>query len=368
MDFNFYMPVRLYSGEGCLRRGGEQLRALGRRCLVVTGAHAAKACGALDDALSALEEAGVAATVFPGIGENPLLSQCQAAAFAAEACRAEFLLGVGGGSVMDATKAAAWLAANNITDGYKLFTGLRHRALPFALAGTTAGTGSEVSATAVITLDREKRKKSVNDPQCYARVAFCDPRYTHTMSRETTISTALDALSHAVEGWFAPACGDVVTACGEKALPLITEGLRWLAGETGLPDGGLRGKLYYGSLWAGLMLNACGTAFPHPLGYVLTEDFQLPHGMACAVFLPAFTRRAEQYAPARAAALFALCGGRESYYGLLDALARTREIRMTSEQVASYAGRWAGLKNFSRTPGGFTPEEAAALYRELFVK
>ena len=66
--------------------------------------------------------------------------------------------------------------------------------------------------------------------------------------------------------------------------------------------------------------------------------------------------------------LFALCGGRESYYGLLDALARTREIRMTSEQVASYAGRWAGLKNFSRTPGGFTPEEAAALYRELFVK
>lgn len=84
---------------------------------------------------------------------------------------------------MDATKAAAWLAANNITDGYKLFTGLRHRALPFALAGTTAGTGSEVSATAVITLDREKRKKSVNDPQCYARVAFCDPRYTHTMSR-----------------------------------------------------------------------------------------------------------------------------------------------------------------------------------------
>ena len=233
MDFNFYMPVRLYSGEGCLRRGGEQLRSLGRRCLVVTGAHAAKACGALDDALSALEEAGVAATVFPGIGENPLLSQCQAAAFAAEACRAEFLLGVGGGSVMDATKAAAWLAANNITDGYKLFTGLRHRALPFALAGTTAGTGSEVSATAVITLDREKRKKSVNDPQCYARVAFCDPRYTHTMSRETTISTALDALSHAVEGWFAPACGDVVTACGEKALPLITEGLRWLAGETG---------------------------------------------------------------------------------------------------------------------------------------
>lgn len=269
---------------------------------------------------------------------------------------------------MDATKAAAWLASNNITDGMKLFTGLRHPALPFALVGTTAGTGSEVSATAVITLDRENRKKSVNDPQCYARVAFCDPRYTHTMSRNTTISTALDALSHAVEGWFTPACGEVITACGEKALPLIVRGLGWLAENPGLPDPGMREQLYAGSLWAGLVLNACGTAFPHPLGYILTEDFAVPHGMACAVFLPAFTRRAEQYAPERAAALFALCGGREAYYALLDRLIQAEHVRMTAEQVEGYALRWPGLKNFARTPGGFTAEEAAALYRELFVK
>ena len=90
MNFDFYMPVRIFSGEGCLRQGGGQLRTLGPRCLVVTGAHAAKACGALDDALTALEEAGIEATVFPGIGANPLLTQCQAAAFAAESCRAEF--------------------------------------------------------------------------------------------------------------------------------------------------------------------------------------------------------------------------------------------------------------------------------------
>lgn len=368
MNFDFYMPVRILSGEGCLRQGGGQLRTLGRRCLVVTGAHAAKDCGALDDALTALEEAGIEATVFPGIGANPLLTQCQAAAFAAESCRAEFLLGVGGGSVMDATKAAAWLASNNITDGMKLFTGLRHPALPFALVGTTAGTGSEVSATAVITLDRENRKKSVNDPQCYARIAFCDPRYTHTMSRNTTISTALDALSHAVEGWFTPACGEVITACGEKALPLIVRGLSWLAENPGLPAPDMREQLYAGSLWAGLVLNACGTAFPHPLGYILTEDFAVPHGMACAVFLPAFTRRAEQYAPERAAALFALCGGREAYYARLDRLIQAEHVRMTAEQVEGYALRWPGLKNFARTPGGFTAEEAAALYRELFVK
>ena len=70
----------------------------------------------------------------------------------------------------------------------------------------------------------------------------------------------------------------------------------------------------------------------------------------------------------RAAALFALCGGREAYYALLDRLIQAEHVRMTAEQVEGYALRWPGLKNFARTPGGFTAEEAAALYRELFVK
>ena len=144
MDFAFHMPVQVISGPHCLSGGGERLKQWGRRCLVVTGGHSAKVSGALDDALAMLEKAGIEATVFPGIGPNPLLTQCQAAAAAAEACRADFLLGIGGGSVMDASKAAAWLAANSISDETRLFEGkLRHPPLPLALVGTTAGTGSE---------------------------------------------------------------------------------------------------------------------------------------------------------------------------------------------------------------------------------
>ena len=364
MDFSFYMPVEVVGGSGCLRRGGDKLRRLGRRCLIVTSAHAAAACGALDDALQALQEQKIEATVFPHIGANPLLSQCQCAAFAAESCRADFLLGIGGGSVMDATKAAAWLAANSCGDGEKLWSGLRHPALPFALVGTTAGTGSEVTATSVLTLDNG-RKKSLNHPQCYARLVFADPAYTRPMSRHTTISTALDALAHGVEGYLSPACGEVAAVCAERALPLIAGGLQWLADHDGLPEDGLREQLYDASLWAGLVLNSCGTAFPHPLGYILTEDFGVDHGYACAVFLPALARRAEKHTPQRAERLYALCGGREAFFGLLDRL-NVKGIRMTEEQIAAYQTRWPGLKNFDRTPGGFTPEEAAALYRELF--
>lgn len=283
---------------------------------------------------------------------------------AAEACRADFLLGIGGGSVMDAAKAAAWLANNRATDIDRLFScELRHPPLPLALVGTTAGTGSEVSPVSVLT-DRG-RKRSITHPHCYARLVFADPRYTHSMPRGTTVSTALDALAHTVEGWFAPGCGDVPTLFGARALALLGEGLCWLAENDGFPDDGQRERLYYGSLYAGMVLGACGTGFPHPFSYILTEDFDIPHGMGCAVFLPAFTERAEQFAPARAAALFSNFGGRETYYRVLRRLV-TAEVHMTPEQVSDYAGRWTGLRNFERTPGGFTPALGEELFRRLF--
>lgn len=372
-DFNWYMPVRLISGEGCLKEGGDTLRMLGRRCLVVTSQHAAAACGALDDALAALSSAKIDYTVFPGIGPNPLVTQCQAAAFAAEACRADFLLGIGGGSVMDATKAAAWLAANNITDANKLFTGLRHPALPVALVGTTAGTGSEVTATAVLTTDIDGRKKSINHPQCFARVVFADPRYTYTVGIETTISTALDALSHSVEGWLSPSCGEMASACAEKAIPVIMNGLRQMVSYPAqLPDKATRDGLYFGSLWAGMVLNSCGTAFPHPFGYILTEDFAVDHGMACAVFLPSLIERAEVVTPLRTRSLYALCGGKDQLLHTLEELTQTtrQRIHMTEAQIIKYAERWPALKdkNFARVPGGFTPEEGMTLFSRLFVQ
>lgn len=368
MDFNFHMPVKIISGEDCVRLHPDVFRALGRRCFLLTGGHAAEVSGALPDVREALRAAGVEMSVFAGIGANPLLSECRKAALAAEEFGADFIVGIGGGSAMDAAKATAWLAANGRAGGDDLMSRkLKNPALPLVLVGTTAGTGSEVSAAAVLTIDGENRKRSVTDSNCYARCVFADPRYTHSMPRNTTVSTALDAFSHAAEGWFAPGCGDVITSFGEKALPLVTRGLYWLAEHDGLPDEKLRERLYYGSLWAGVVLNATGTAFPHPLGYLLTENYGLPHGMACAVFLPVFLHRAEQYSPARAERFYELCGGRGPVYAMLKKLVR-HSVSMTAEQADAYSKRWVGNKNFTRVPGGFTAEDAAAVYRELFVK
>lgn len=241
---------------------------------------------------------------------------------------------------MDATKAAAWIAENLTAHTDQLFAGqYRHDPLPFALVGLTAGTGSEVSPVAVLTCP-DGRKRSVSDPRCYARMAFGDPRYTDSLGRVTTEASALDAFCHAAEGYLNPACGDAAQLFAEKALPLLSDGLEALArlAPEERPEPGLRDRLYYGSLWAGMVLNALGTSYPHPLGYVLTEDFGVPHGAACAVFLPDLLARTAVRWPERAASFDSLTGGRDRVLPLIRKL--PAPILPDPGTGGGYAWRW----------------------------
>ncbi len=362
----FHMPVELIYEDGALQKVGTYAKGYGRRCLIMTSAGAAQKSRALADAMDSLKAAGVEATVFPLITANPSVLSCFAAQDAAGAAGADSILAIGGGSVMDAAKAAAWMATNYVPSPRTLFDGeLKREPLPLMLCGTTAGTGSEVSAVAVIT-DTDGKKRSIKNVNCFAKVVFADPQYTATMPRGVTVSTALDALCHAVEGYLSPACDVISTLFAERALPLLTAGLTALC-DNDLPTDEQRRMLFEGALYAGMVLNSCGTAFPHPMGYVLTEDHGIPHGQACAVFLPALLDRAATYTPARAEALFALCGGEETLRRVSETLVDV-DVTMTEEQLAACAKRFADLPHYARVPGGFSGDDAVALCRKLFAK
>ena len=105
------MPSRLVAGTNCVGENASRLAALGKRCLLVTSGSAARRSGALADVTGALEGQEIAFTLFDGISQNPALSACQAAGRAAFAFGADFVLGIGGGSALDAAKAAAAFAA-----------------------------------------------------------------------------------------------------------------------------------------------------------------------------------------------------------------------------------------------------------------
>ena len=369
MDFGFYMPARVLVGEGIVAENAGLLAELGARCLLVTGKNSARVSGALEDAVSALESRGVAWSVYDGIGQNPLLSSCWEAGKAAREFGADFILGIGGGSPLDAAKAAAVYAADPELSPRDIYAGHRVPALPIALIGTTAGTGSEVTRVAVLTDDETGRKKSVSTPDLYARLSFGDPRrYTASLPRRFTISTALDAVCHAVESYFAKTSDPISRACAAEALLLLIPVLRAIQEPEALPDGDQRQKLYLGSIYAGLAFNGPGLCFPHAMGYFLSEGCGIPHGEACAVFLPQFIEMAAREEAQLSSRLFARLGTRKqelcSFVGSFVAGLPLPEL--SEEEMKGLLPRWEGSPNMARTPGDLTGEKRLAILKRLF--
>lgn len=370
MDFNFYSPINVKSGKDCVKENSPLLKKLGDKCIIVTGSSSAKKCGALDDVTEALEKEGIAFTVYDKITENPRIDHCHEAGCLAREAGADFVIGIGGGSPLDAAKAVAVYAANPAFSAEDIYTPeKREKALPIVAIGTTSGTGSEVGRVSVLTNPATGRKKSIAPDDCHPTLTLADPKYTYSMPYGVTVSTALDALSHVLEGYMSVKCGDMPTLFGEKAIALIWEGLSYLHREKKVPDEQLREKLYYGSLYAGLTLAYCGTAFPHPLGYILTENYGVPHGKACTAFMGAFIDRAAEYTSERCERALSIMGTDiDTFKKVIDELTDIEGITMTDEQIEEYCSRFdTAPANFRFSPGGFTKEDAVAVIGSQFA-
>lgn len=366
--YTFYMPVHLVGGKNAVVQNAALFSRYGKRCLLVTGQHSAVSCGAQKDVAEALESQGILWSVYNKIEENPRMESCQEAAEAARSFRADFLVGIGGGSPMDAAKAVAVLAANpGITQEDLFGYHWQNSPLPILLVGTTSGTGSEVSPTAVLTCD-DGRKRSITAPSLYAAASFGDSRYTYTMSRASTITTGLDALSHAVEGYVSPKCGSMISAFAEMAIPILWKHLYSMWEGENLTDS-MHDALYEASLLAGFVLGAVGTSFPHPFGYVLTEEYGIPHGRACTTFLPALLEQVQKVVPEKVGRLLELCGcSRETFETVIVQLSDTGFLSMSGETIEKLRQRFTGLKHYKNVPGGYSADQALEVYRKLFQK
>lgn len=371
MNFNINIPVRIISSKDCVKNNSCILKKIGKRALIVTSSSGAKKSGALDDITEALENENIQYCIYDKITENPRLDHCYEASATAVDFGADFIIGIGGGSPLDAAKAVAVYAANPDMTQDEIYTKTdRNKALPIVAIGTTAGTGSEVGRVSVLTHPETGRKKSIAPDDCYPTLTFADAKYTESMPYGVTVSTALDALAHALEGYMSVKCDDIPTLFGEKGICLIFEGLKYLNETKSLPDSLLREKLYYGSLYAGITLSYCGTAFPHPLGYVLTENYGVPHGMACAAFMTDFVDRALVYTPEKMNRIFEITGTTaDEFKKTISCLTDVGNITMTKQEVEKYCERFDTIPaNFKFSPGGFTKEDATALFIKKYVK
>lgn len=362
MHSNLCFGSAVIFGKNCIESNKNKLLEYGKKCLIVTSKSGAKKSGALGDIVNALNSLEIEYCVFDKIKENPLVSTVIEGGKTAREFGADFVIGIGGGSALDASKAVSICALNPEYDIDGLYgRKVPSKALPVVLVGTTSGTGSEVTGVSVLTNDKTMMKKSIGGADCYASLVFADPRYTYSMSFDVTVSTALDAYAHAVEGWFSKRCNDEAREYAKKAFPLIFKGLKFMA-ETGeIPESDLRDDLFYGALYAGMELNICGAGFPHTVGYVLTENFGIPHGKACTAFTDCFMKKAKANEYDRYCELLKVLDcTEEELLDVINKLTGVKGLNITGAQADEWCSRWKNItmKNFDNSPGGLTADEA----------
>ncbi len=370
MNLNSFMPVKLITGQGCVRASAKELAKLGKVCLIVTGKQSAKVSGAFRDVTEALDQNRQKWVLFDEIGQNPKLTDCMAAAEKAIAAGADFILGIGGGSALDAAKCIAVLAANPGMTQQQLYAfDWVNAPLKNVAVGTTAGTGSEVTKVSVITTP-EGRKKSFHHEAIFPALALGDPNYTMSLPPMVTCATAVDVLAHCAESFFSRVANHISRCYAVEGIRLLLPVFRKMA-ENGCDDldYDAREQLYCASIYGGLAINVTGTCFPHTMGYLLTENFGIPHGTACAVFQKDFYAYNKTVVPKLAAEFLERIGcSEEAYLTLIDKLTPPCDVVMDEALIAQSHSRWINNGSMAKCQGEFGAQMADEILRRKFLK
>ena len=361
---NYFLPTKFISGENTIINNADKIAAFGKHCLIVTGGNSAKRCGALDDVLKALEMHGIKHSIYDAVKPNPTI-ECviEGGRFASqEGC--DFVIGIGGGSPLDAAKVIAISAANPELDRDGLYSmNWPNKRLPLVLVGTTAGTGSEMTPISVIT-DLDGRKRSFKGDSIYADLSMGDARYTMSMPLSVTTSTAVDALAHCLESYFSKNATAISRGVALEGMLMLKEPLKGLA-EGKLPSEEERHQIYDASILGGIAISITATNLGHNLGYYLTESHNVPHGFACASFLPALLDHVFECAPEYAAELCRLLNmSKEEFATLIKTLTPDFGVKLSAEEIEALLPRWENVPNLQATLGGVTIEEVRKILTE----
>lgn len=293
----FYMPAKVYFEHNCVAAHGAEMASFGKKALIVTGRHSAEANGSLADVKAALENSGTAWCHFNEVEENPSVDTVMKARDFGLAGGADFVIGIGGGSPMDAAKAIALMLRHPEGDRTYLYDrNAEGTALPVVEVPTTCGTGSEVTAVSVLTR-KELRTKGSIPHRIFPNLSLIDGKYLKTASPKVLADTSMDALAHLMESQINSKTSVISRMCSEAGLKKWGEnrGIVLAAvrnGENQLGDEEAM-SLMAASFFGGMAIAHTGTSVPHGLSYSLTINAHMAHGKACGYFLPGYLAEAD---------------------------------------------------------------------------
>ena len=346
-----YIPTKVYSEENCVLNHAGELRAFGSKAMIVTGRQSAKKTGALADVIAALADTPY--LLFDRIEENPSVETIMEAREIAIREKADYFIGIGGGSPMDAAKAIALMAANPEEDAAVLYTAKNLKHYRVVCVPTTCGTGSEVTPYAILTRHAHRTKKSISH-RIYPALALLDARYLKTMGRQGLVNTCVDALAHLLESYLNTNTNDLNRIYSREGLHI------WARFRDRLLEDALQETDYahmlHASMIAGMAITHTGTSIPHGMSYPVTYELGVPHGRAVGMFLGGFAEGYGDQTQATEAVRILGFGDTTQFRAYIQALLGPVEVPDTllktgGEKLLADPGK---MKNY---PFSITPEE-----------
>jgi alcohol dehydrogenase len=305
-EFTFYNPTKLIFGKGQVEQLKELVPQYGKKVLVVYGGGSIKRNGLYDQVMSVLKETESEVFELSGVEPNPRLSTVRRGVEISKENNIDFILAVGGGSVIDCTKAIA-AGAKYDGDAWDLVTkkAFAKEALPFGTVLTLAATGSEMNAGSVITNWETNEKYGWGSPVTFPQFSILDPENTFTVPKDHTIYGMVDMMSHVFEQYFNNAtntplqdrmCESVLTTVIETAPKLINDLENYELRETILYSGtiALNGMLQmgYNGDWAS-----------HNIEHAVSAVYDIPHAGGLAILFPNWMKHNLKVNPSRFAQL-----------------------------------------------------------------
>jgi alcohol dehydrogenase class IV len=282
----FYLPTEVMTGCGCVAEIGNQAAQYGKRAMLVCGARSLRDSGRLDQALAHLHQAGVETIVYDAVSGEPTLNVIQAGIDLARAKDVQVLLGIGGGSAMDAAKAIAGLYTHpgTVHEYHRKERTVNSGGLPWIAVPTTAGTGAEVTKNAVLLDPENQIKFSLRHDGWFASAALVDPEMTLSIPSDVTAASGSDALTQAIESYTSIGASPITDGLAVEAITRVARSLK-----NAVEDGNnlpARADMLYGSMLAGAAMANARLGGVHGIAHPLGARYGIPHGLVCGLLLP----------------------------------------------------------------------------------
>ena len=275
-----------YFGIGCRAELATEVKARGYKKALLVSDKILETCGVLDKVKEVLERANIPYEVFTDLKQNPTIKNCKDGLEAFNKAGADFIVAVGGGSVIDTAKAVAIVKNNPEFADIKSLEGVaptHTKCVPIIALPTTCGTAAEVTINYVITIEEENRKIVCVDPKDIPLVAIVDAELMLTMPNRTIAATGMDALTHAIEGYITKGAHVISDMFEIKAIEMIGKHLRGAVADKNLTD--MEG-MSIAQYVAGMGFSNVGLGIVHSMAHPLGAVYDIPHGVANALLLP----------------------------------------------------------------------------------